>query len=124
MNAGVCFVLQTVRVNFLFQMPQNSPVNREVHDDVEDRTERGDAVEVRKDRQRDDEYDCIDKRVLLDVAGHSEMSVRNELHFTQHRQHPRYGKGTGEQSRDRCHHGQADREVTPPLPERGFCCFG
>jgi len=78
------------RANFLAKVSVDARVNDHVHHEVKERAERGDAAEIKKDRQKTGNHDGIDQRVVLDRARHAEMAVRDHLHLGQHGQHPRH----------------------------------
>ena len=96
----------------------------DVHHQIEKSPKRGDAAEVKEDRQKACDHNGIDECVVLDRARHPEMAVRDHLHVGQHRQHPRDRENTGNQTRRRGHQRERHRQVEAGLAEGRLGCFG
>ncbi len=60
----------------------------DVHDEIEDRPEGGDASEVEEHGECDGEGNRVDHGVHPNRAWHSEVAVGDLFHVGEHRQHP------------------------------------
>ena len=74
-------------MHFASQVSQQAPVDPDVHQQVEDRAQRGNPTEVEKRRQQRRRHAGVDQHVGLQMARHAQMPMRDQLHFCEHGQH-------------------------------------
>ena len=89
-----------------------------VHDEIEIHAQRSDPAQIEKDSQYGSDDHSIDEGMLLDRAGHSEMAMRDQFHFGEHRKHAGHCKDTGKNGLRGGNDGEDDCQHEADLTKR------